>query len=114
MKIGEFNDLLLSAGSNVVKDNEVYVLTDNTVLKNLVVSTTNLHPYKMTRGHKHEGQEEVYLFTEGAGIMWLDDKEFDVAKGDVVVIEDGVYHRVSNPNQVPLKFTCVFDGKRNH
>jgi len=114
MKVGEQYELLLSAGGEIVKDSEIYVLTDNTVLKNLAVSTTNLHPYKMTRGHKHEGQEEVYIFTEGAGKMYLDLEEFPVQKGDVVAIEDGVFHRVENPNSEPLKFLCVFQGKRNH
>ena len=114
MKIGENNELLLSAGGDIVKDNEIYVLTDNTVLKNLAVSTTNLHPYKMTRGHKHEGQEEVYIFTSGKGVMYLDLEEFPVQKGDVVVIEDGQFHRVENPNNEPLKFLRVFQGKRNH
>jgi len=114
MKIGEHNELLLSAGGDIVKDNEIYVLTDNTVLKNLAVSTTNLHPYKMTRGHKHEGQEEVYIFTSGVGKMYLDLEEFPVQKGDIVVIKDGQFHRVENPNSEPLQFLCVFEGKRNH
>ena len=45
----------------VIKDNETYLLKDNTSLKNLVVSTTTLHPGKSTRGHSHSGQEEVYM-----------------------------------------------------
>ena len=35
----------------IVKDNETYLLKDNTSLNNLVVSSTTLHPGKSTRGH---------------------------------------------------------------
>ena len=62
MKIN-INDI----GGKIVKDNETYLLKDNTTLKNLVVSSTKLHALKSTTGHKHDGQEEVYFFVEGIG-----------------------------------------------
>ncbi len=102
-------------GGEVVKDNETYVLKDNKTLKNLVVSSTDLKPGMSTRGHTHAGQEEVYYFISGTGQMELDDKKFNVQGGDVVLIEDGVFHRVHNGSRSsPLYFVCVFDGKRNH
>jgi len=100
-------------GGTIVKDNETYVLKDNTVLKNLVVSSTDLKPKKSTRGHKHDGQEEVYYFIKGSGKMELDDKSFVVKEGDVVLIEDGVFHRV-HAGPLGCYFVCVFDGRRNH
>ena len=42
----------------IVKDNETYLLKDNKTLKNLVLSSTLLHPGKETRGHAHDGQEK--------------------------------------------------------
>lgn len=101
-------------GGEVVKDNETYLLKDNKTLKNLVLSSTLLRPGQSTRGHKHEGQEEVYYFVSGRGTMELDDKTINVEPGSVVLIEDGVFHRVHNPFEIPLYFVCVFDGKRNH
>ena len=102
-------------GGEIVKDNETYVLKDNKTLKNLVVSSTDLKPGMSTRGHTHAGQEEVYYFISGTGQMELDDKKFNVQGGDVVLIEDGVFHRVHNGSKSnPLYFVCVFDGKRNH
>lgn len=105
---------IYNVGGEVVKNNETYVLKDNTTLKNLVVSSTELKPHQSTRGHKHEGQEEVYYFVSGTGKMELDNKTFGVQGGDVVLIEDGVFHRVHNPNNNPLYFVCVFQGSRNH
>ena len=98
----------------IVKDNETYILKDNTLLKNLVVSSTTLHPGKSTRGHSHSGQEEVYMIISGSGSMELDDKKIDVQVGEMVLIEDGVFHRVHNTGNVDLYMVCIFDGERNH
>mgnify|MGYP003342430264 CR=1 FL=1 len=99
----------------VIKNDDTYIIQDNKTLKNLVLSSTELKPGKSTRGHKHEGQEEVYYFVSGVGVIELDDKCYPVQGGDVVLIEDGVFHRVHNKsNSHTLYFVCVFDGKRNH
>ena len=100
-------------GGDIVKDNETYLLKDNKLLKNLVLSSTDLKPNMSTRGHKHEGQEEVYYFVKGQGTMELDNKKIKVDPGDVVLIEDGVFHRV-HANEQGCYCVCVFDGKRNH
>ena len=98
----------------IVKEDDRYIVKDNTSLNNLVISTTTLHPDKSTSRHKHEGQEEVYIFMKGSGKMELDDKKFDVKEGDLILIEDGVFHRVHNTGMVDLYMVCVFDGGRNH
>ena len=101
-------------GGEVAKQDERYVVKDNTTLKNLVVSSTRLQPRKSTSGHKHEGQEEVYYFIEGTGKMELDDDTIKVQPGDVVLIEDGVFHRVHAGMYEELYFVCVFAGRRSH
>ena len=98
-------------GGEIVKRDDRYVVKDNTELNNLVVSSTNLFPFKATTGHKHEGQEEVYIFIEGKGIMQLDDDKFNVTAGDTVLIQDGVFHRVEAMED-GCRFICVFDGAR--
>jgi mannose-6-phosphate isomerase-like protein (cupin superfamily) len=102
-------------GGKIVKNNETYIVIDNTVLDNLVVSKTILKPGKETTGHKHEGQEEVYQFIYGSGKMQIDDSVFNVFSGDIVLITDGAYHKVFNGSTIEnLVFVCVFDGKRSH
>ena len=104
--------------STIVKSNETYNVIDNTKLDSLVVSKTELHPGKETGGHNHSGQEEVYIFTNGRGIMVVGNKEYDVKTGDIVLIPDGAFHKVWNTGDDiydgDLIFTCVFDGGRNH
>ena len=101
-------------GGEVVKDNEVYLLKDNKTLNNLVLSSTCLYRGQMTRGHSHAGQEEVYFFVQGTGMMMVDEEKFRVSAGDIVLIPDGAFHRVINDGEMHLIFNCVFDGKRNH
>ena len=101
-------------GGEIVKQDDRYTVTDNTKLNNLIVSSTILTAHKSTTGHRHAGQEEVYVFVQGSGQMELDHKIFDVTVGDTVLIEDGVFHKVHNTTDFGLKFICVFDGGRNH
>jgi mannose-6-phosphate isomerase-like protein (cupin superfamily) len=105
---------IFDIGGEVIKDDERYLLRDNKTLKNLILSSTELKPFKETRGHSHAGQEEVYFFVGGTGKMIVDDQEFDVQSDDVVFIPDGAFHKVINTGEAPLYFVCVFDGKRNH
>ena len=104
-------------GGEVVKDNETYLLRDNHTLQNLVLSSTCLYSGQQTRGHRHPGQEEVYFFVQGDGLMIVGDEDgqpFEVQAGSVVLIPDGAFHRVFNDGDADLVFNCVFQGKRNH
>lgn len=96
-----------------VKEDERYLVEDNTHLKTMVVSKTTLKPQKETTGHFHEGQEEVYLFIKGKGVLETHDELIQVVEGDVIVIDDGDFHKVSNTSDtVDLEFICVFPGER--
>ena len=101
-------------GGVVAKEDGRYTVKDNAFGNNLILSSTFLFANKSTTGHKHEGQEEVYLFMKGEGEMEIDDRRFAVKEGDVVCINDGEFHRVHNTGHLGLYFVCVFDGKRNH
>ena len=101
-------------GGEVVKDNDTYRLKDNRTLNNMVLSSTKLYRGQATRGHSHLGQEEVYFFVQGTGIMIVDEEKFRVAAGYIILIPDGAFHRVINDGEMHLLFNCVFDGKRNH
>lgn len=117
LNVGDIKFHKSDIGGEVVKDNETYVLKDNRTLNNLVLSSTRLYRGQSTRGHRHPGQEEVYFFVSGYGKMIVgneDGEPFTVHAGDVVLIPDGVFHRVINDGDIDMLFNCVFDGKRNH
>jgi oxalate decarboxylase/phosphoglucose isomerase-like protein (cupin superfamily) len=101
-------------GGDVVKDNETYLLKDNKTLNNLVLSSTKLYRGRMTRGHTHQGQEEVYFFVQGTGMMIVNEDRIRVEPGSIVLIPDGAFHQVINDGEMNLVFNCVFQGTRNH
>ena len=101
-------------GGHIAKQDFRYIVKDNPFGNTLVLRSTLLHPHKETSGHSHDGQEEVYFFIEGQGQMQLDNEFIKVQAGDVVPIQDGVFHKVSNFSDEDLYFVCVFDGKRKH
>ena len=45
--------------------------------------------------------------------MELDGDRFKVEPGDIVLVKDGVFHRVYNTGAVDLYFVCVFEGNRH-
>lgn len=100
-------------GGQTIKMDDRYTVKDNAELKNLILSSTQLHPNKSTSGHTHAGQEEVYIFVEGSGTMEVDEDKFEVTQGDIVTIPDGAYHRVHS-SDLGCYFVCVFDGDRKH
>jgi len=105
---------ILDIGGETVKEDDRYIVKDNNKLNNLIVSSTELKPGKSTSGHSHPGQEEVYNFVTGSGLMKIDEEVFPVKEGDVILIEDGQFHQVINNSERILYFVCVFDGSRNH
>lgn len=93
-----------------IKDNETYLLQDNTCLKHMTVSKTTLHPTKQTRGHSHPGLEEVYVFYAGKGRIQIDDDFYEVGQGSIYMIPDGAFHRVYNDcPDTDLVFVAIFE-----
>jgi mannose-6-phosphate isomerase-like protein (cupin superfamily) len=94
----------------IVKDNETYVLEDNNFLEHMTLSRTYLRPGMMTRGHSHENQEEVYIFTEGEALMVIGDDIHHAKSGDTFLIPKAKFHRVINKSEhLSCAFTCIFE-----
>ena len=95
---------------DVVREGPPYRLKDNRTLKNLVVSSTYLMPGLSTRGHSHEGLEEVYIFTDGEGVIQVDKELYGVSAGSVVVIPAGAFHKVCASDGGHLGFLAIFQA----
>jgi len=94
----------------IIKENETYILEDNNFLDHMTLSRTFLKPGQSTRGHSHENQEEVYIFTNGDAIMIIGEDEHEALPGDTFLIKAGKFHRVINKSATkPCAFTCVFE-----
>lgn len=98
---------------DVYRDSEVYSVIDNLQLDNLVLSQVTLHKHQETRGHVHEGCEEVYFFQFGTGQMIVGTEVVTVTAGSIVLIPDGQFHRVINIGLSDLVFHTVYNKTKN-
>ena len=102
----------------LAKISDRYEVYDNNDLRQLIVSKTILKPYKSTTGHRHKGQEEVYIFIKGNALMETEHtnthKIEEVTSGSIILIEDNDFHRVHNKTGESVEFICIFNGKRSH
>jgi len=93
----------------IMKDEARYIVEDSTYLEDLVVSKTTLHPAQSTKGHWHANIEEVYMCISGAGRIEVEKEIKNIAAGDLVLIKEGLYHRVHNDSQSEdLVFISIF------
>lgn len=102
-----------SAVDGMVRTNETYTVIDNLDLQKLVLSKVVLHTGKQTTGHSHSGVEEVYVFQHGEGKMLVGDALHDVRGGDIVTVEDGLFHRVINTGIADLVWVSVYNASDN-
>lgn len=108
-KILDYTKPFKTQGLNPIRDTEVYTVTDNNYLDNLVVSETVLHPDKNTNGHAHVGLDEVYIFNSGVGVIQIDEMQFDVKSGTVISVKGGEFHKVFNISSTEdLSFVAIF------
>ena len=61
---------------------------------------------KETSFHHHKKTEEIYFIVEGKGMMFLDDRKFEVNKGDSVMIKPNQNHKIKNLGEEKLKVLC--------
>jgi mannose-6-phosphate isomerase-like protein (cupin superfamily) len=65
-----------------------------------------------TVAHHLEGIEEIYIITQGKGVMDIVGLEpAEVNVGDVVIIPDGTSQRITNIGKDDLVFYCVCTPK---
>jgi mannose-6-phosphate isomerase-like protein (cupin superfamily) len=53
--------------------------------------------------HRHDGNVEIYYFLEGKGRYFNNDEAYEVAAGDLTLVDDHNSHSVENTGSVPLK-----------
>lgn len=56
----------------------------------------------------HEGTEQTLYIHSGSGKAILDDKEFPLTTGDVLIVTPGTKHNVKNTGDIPMKITTVY------
>lgn len=57
--------------------------------------------------HSHKENEEVYIFTEGSGIAYLDEEEVEIIEGTTLNIAPEVRRGFKANDHCDLSFICI-------
>lgn len=57
--------------------------------------------------HRHEQEDEIYIVTEGTGLLSNGQQEIPIEQGDSVLTGDGQEHAVANTGSGNLQFIAV-------
>jgi len=68
----------------------------NTGARQLVVMDVTLEPGEGHPFHRHDGQEEMIIVTQGAITQYLERESTTLAPGDSIYIDEGVVHASYN------------------
>jgi uncharacterized cupin superfamily protein len=72
--------------------------------KHLTFNYAKFNPGVAFTQHVHDASEDLILVLDGAGVIRLDDREFPIGPGDVILVAPGEFHgTVAGPNGL----TCV-------
>jgi len=88
--------------------------------KNITFNYAKFDPGVAFTQHVHDESEDLIFVLEGDGVIRLDDKEFPIEPGDVILVSAGEFHgTVAGPNgltcvscQAPPD-TKLYTGERN-
>lgn len=73
-----------------------------------------VNPGLTTHKHLHKLSEELYHITQGQGMMFLDDEQFEVSVGDTLCIKPGTPHHIKNTGTTPLHILCMCSPPYSH
>jgi mannose-6-phosphate isomerase-like protein (cupin superfamily) len=76
--------------------------------KKVSIARARVEPSVSTKVHHLDHVQEVYLVTQGNGVVQIGDVEpSEVTEGDVVIIPPGVLQKITNSGNSDLIFYCI-------
>jgi quercetin dioxygenase-like cupin family protein len=72
------------------------------------LAEASLEPGQATQRHYHARTEEIYLLTEGGGVLEVDGDSREVGAGDAILIPPGAWHELrAGPQGARLLCVCA-------
>ena len=100
-----------SIGAKTVSDN----IYNKALFNDSLASSFVIIIKKEVKPHIHLTHCEHVIVLEGTAKMKMGDKEFEIKKGDVILIPKNTVHSVKTTGKIPLKVLSIqapnFDGK---
>lgn len=94
------------------KDGSTIRELHHTAAQSLAEAT--LEPGQATQRHHHRVSEEIYLITQGSGVMELDGETRRVGPGDAILIPPGAWHTIENDGADSLRLMCCCAPPYSH
>ena len=60
--------------------------------KHLTFNYARFEPGQAFKQHIHDRSEDLIMVLEGNGVIKLDDREYPIAAGDVILVSEGEFH----------------------
>lgn len=88
---------------------EITHITDQKILGNncRLFAQITVKPGDSIGEHQHVGEQEIFYFLQGKGIVVDNGKEFEIGPGDVMVTPDQSSHSVINTGDQDLVFMAL-------
>lgn len=84
-----------------------YVLNNE---ENYKIKRIEVNPNQRLSYQYHKKRSETWVLIQGNCIITLDDKDYEFKKGDTIVIDQGIKHRVENIGSEVLVFIEIQTG----
>ena len=84
------------------------ILKDTLSLSGAEISANRMQAGKSSPfAHAHKRNEEIYLFTEGKGLFWLDGEILHVKEGSAVRVSPATVRCLKSDDNVSLSYFCI-------
>ncbi len=84
------------------------MLKDTLGLTGAEISANRMQPGASSAfAHAHKRNEEIYLFTSGKGLFWLDGEVVSVKEGSVVRVPPATFRYLKADEKEALSYFCV-------
>jgi mannose-6-phosphate isomerase-like protein (cupin superfamily) len=84
------------------------MLKDTLSLSGAEISANRMQAGKSSPfAHAHKRNEEIYLFTEGKGLFWLDGEILHVKEGSAVRVSPATVRCLKSDDNVSLSYFCI-------
>lgn len=82
--------------------------------QHLAITWVDCPPGSWQPLHQHHTQEQIYVITQGRGIMTVGDEERDLEAGTLVFVPPATPHTIRNETNAPMSYVSAtsppFDG----
>jgi mannose-6-phosphate isomerase-like protein (cupin superfamily) len=84
------------------------VLRDSLSLTGAEISANRMPAGKASAfAHSHKRNEEIYLFTAGKGLFWLDGTIIQMKEGSIVRVSPACIRALKADDSEPLSYFCI-------